>query len=55
MLARFLRSKAGATAMEYGLIMALIACVLILALSTLGTSISTALFNKVSTNLSSGA
>ena len=41
MLRRFLKNEKGATAVEYGLIAALISVVIISALSALGTSIET--------------
>ena len=47
---RFARDESGATAIEYGLIAALIAVVIIGALSLLGTRLS-AKFNAVSTQL----
>ena len=45
------RNEDGATAIEYGLIAALIAVAAITAMSSLGTQLSTT-FNKVSTELS---
>ena len=39
-LARFLRDESGATAIEYGLIAALIAVVIIGAVTTVGTNLS---------------
>ncbi len=45
------RDEEGATAIEYGLIAALIAVAAITAMSSLGTQLSTT-FNKVSTELS---
>jgi|TARA_R100000049_G_C1923196_1_gene68046 pilus assembly protein Flp/PilA len=45
------RNEEGATAIEYGLIAALIAVAAITAMSSLGTQLSTT-FNKVSTELS---
>jgi pilus assembly protein Flp/PilA len=48
--ARFLRNQSGATAIEYGLIAALIAVVIISALTAVGTSLSTTL-NNVATSL----
>ena len=48
---RFMKNEAGATAIEYGLIAALIAVVLIAAVSNLGNTISTK-FNTVSTAVS---
>jgi pilus assembly protein Flp/PilA len=49
-LARFSRDEEGATAIEYGLIAALVAVVIIGALTTLGGSISGA-FNSISTSI----
>jgi len=49
-LSRFVRDKSGATAIEYGLIAALIAVVIIGAVSTVGTKLSTT-FNTVSTKV----
>jgi pilus assembly protein Flp/PilA len=49
-LARFLRDESGATAIEYGLIAALIAVVIIGTLTAIGTSLSTK-FNSVATSL----
>jgi pilus assembly protein Flp/PilA len=46
-----LRDEAGATAIEYGLIAALIAVAAITAMSSLGTQLSTT-FNKVKTEMS---
>lgn len=48
---RFMKNEDGATAIEYGLIAALIAVVLIAAVSNLGNTISTK-FNTVSTAVS---
>jgi pilus assembly protein Flp/PilA len=53
MLAKFsklIRDESGATAIEYGLIAALIAVVIIAALTAVGTNLST-VFNTVSTKL----
>jgi pilus assembly protein Flp/PilA len=47
---RFLEDRSGATAIEYGLIAALIAVVIIGTLTAIGTNLSTTL-NSVSTNL----
>ena len=47
---RFLADDAGATAIEYGLIAALIAVVVITALTTIGTNLS-ARFNDIATGL----
>ncbi len=49
-LARFVNDESGATAIEYGLIAALIAVGIIAAATTLGGSLST-LFNNISTKL----
>jgi pilus assembly protein Flp/PilA len=47
---RFLKNESGATAIEYGLIAALVAVVLVTALTTLGTNLSATL-GKVSAKL----
>ena len=47
---RFLKDESGATAIEYGLIAALVAVVIITALTTLGTKL-TGTLNKVSAKL----
>ena len=47
---RFLKDESGATAIEYGLIAALIAVVLVGALQAVGTSLTGA-FNKISTEV----
>lgn len=49
-ITRLLKSEKGATAIEYGLIAALIAVIIITALSTLGTKLS-AVFNSVATSI----
>ena len=49
-LVGFIKDESGATAIEYGLIAALIAVGIIAAATTLGGSLST-LFNKISTKL----
>jgi pilus assembly protein Flp/PilA len=49
---KLLRDEAGATAIEYGLIAALIAVAAITAMQSLGNNLSTT-FNTVSTKLSS--
>jgi pilus assembly protein Flp/PilA len=49
--ARFIKDQSGATAIEYGLIAGLIAVVIIGAVKTLGTNISTK-FNAIANNLS---
>jgi pilus assembly protein Flp/PilA len=48
--ARFIKNQSGATAIEYGLIAALIAVVIIGAVTAVGTSLSTT-FTTVSSNL----
>ena len=50
LISRFVRDESGATAIEYGLIAALVAVVLIAALKALGTSLSTT-FSNVAGNL----
>lgn len=50
LFAQFVRDKSGATAIEYGLIAALIAVVIIGTLQAIGTSLSTKL-NTVATSL----
>jgi pilus assembly protein Flp/PilA len=47
---KFVKSSKGATAIEYGLIAALIAVAAVSAMTTLGGKISTT-FNNVSTNM----
>ncbi|NNM71445.1 Flp family type IVb pilin [Enterovirga aerilata] len=49
---RFIKDESGATAIEYGLIAALIAVVIIGALSTIGSNLNTS-FTAIGTNLSS--
>lgn len=49
-IARFAKDQSGATAIEYGLIAALIAVVLVTALTALGAKL-TGTFDKVSTAL----
>ena len=51
-LSRFLRDESGATAIEYGLIAALIAVGIIAAATALGGSLSS-LFTRISTKLDS--
>ena len=48
--ARFLRDESGATAIEYGLIAALVAVVIIGAVTAVGTKLSTK-FTTISSNL----
>ena len=50
-LSRFMKDESGATAIEYGLIAALVAVVLVTALGTLGSNLS-GTFNKVATDVS---
>ena len=47
---RFLKDESGATAIEYGLIAALVAVVLVTALTAVGTNL-TSLFNTVAGDL----
>jgi pilus assembly protein Flp/PilA len=54
LISRFVRDESGATAIEYGLIAALIAVVIITALTTVGTKLSTT-FNTVATKLTPAA
>jgi len=49
-MARFAKDESGATAIEYGLIVALIAVVIITAVSTLGSHLNNA-FGKINTGL----
>jgi pilus assembly protein Flp/PilA len=49
-ISTFLKNESGATAIEYGLIAALIAVVIIGAITAVGTSLSTT-FNSISSNL----
>ena len=48
-ITRFVKDESGATAIEYGLIVALIAVVIITAVTTIGTHLSTA-FNTIATS-----
>ena len=50
LVSRFLKDESGATAIEYGLIVALIAVVIITAVTTLGTKLNTA-FTTINGNL----
>jgi pilus assembly protein Flp/PilA len=50
LISRFVRDESGATAIEYGLIAALIAVVIITGLTVVGTSLN-AKFNDISTHL----
>ena len=47
---RFIKDESGATAIEYGLIVALIAVVIITAVTTVGTNLSTK-FNSAATSI----
>jgi pilus assembly protein Flp/PilA len=50
LISRFVRDDSGATAIEYGLIAALIAVVIITAVTAVGTQLSTT-FNNISTHV----
>ena len=50
LIARFAKDESGATAIEYGLIAALIAVVIIVALQAVGSSL-TGIFNTISDEL----
>ncbi len=50
LISRFVKNESGATAIEYGLIVALIAVVIIGAVTAVGTSLSTK-FNTVATSI----
>ena len=50
LFSRFVRDESGATAIEYGLIAALIAVVIITAVTTVGSNLTTT-FNTVATKL----
>jgi pilus assembly protein Flp/PilA len=50
-LSRFVKDESGATAIEYGLIAALIAVVIIGAVTTVGTNLRTT-FNNIASNVS---
>ena len=52
-LSRFKRDEEGVTALEYGLIAALIAVVIITAVSTLGSNLSST-FNGIASHFQSG-
>ena len=49
-VSRFVKDESGATAIEYGLIVALIAVVIIGAVTTVGTNLGTK-FNSVASNI----
>jgi pilus assembly protein Flp/PilA len=50
LVGRFIRDERGATAIEYGLIIALIAVVIITAVGTMGTKLNNG-FKKINTGL----
>ena len=50
LISRFVRDESGATAIEYGLIAALIAVVIITALTTIGSNLNTK-FSSIATTL----
>jgi pilus assembly protein Flp/PilA len=50
LVSRFLRAERGATAIEYGLIVALIGVVIITAVTSVGTNLKTK-FNMVATSI----
>lgn len=50
LISRFVRDESGATAIEYGLIAALISVVIITALSTIGTNLNTK-FSSIASSL----
>jgi pilus assembly protein Flp/PilA len=50
LISRFVRDESGATAIEYGLIAALIAVVIITVVGTVGTNLSTT-FNTISAKI----
>ncbi|THV17432.1 Flp family type IVb pilin [Rhizobium rhizophilum] len=54
LFARFVKDESGATAIEYGLIAALISVALITGATTLGTKLNTQ-FHNISTNLNAAA
>jgi len=54
MMAKFFHDESGATAIEYGLIAALVAVVIITGLTALGTSLN-AKFNTVSSTVDSAS
>jgi pilus assembly protein Flp/PilA len=53
-ISQFAKDESGATAIEYGLIAALIAVGIIVAATALGTQLS-GLFNRISTHLSTAS
>jgi pilus assembly protein Flp/PilA len=53
-VARFFQDESGVTAIEYGLIAALISVVIIAAVTTIGTNLNT-VFTTIGTKLAGGA
>lgn len=53
LVSKFLKDESGATAIEYGLIAALISVAIIAAATTLGTNLSTT-FETISTDVAAG-
>jgi pilus assembly protein Flp/PilA len=51
LVARFVKDESGATAIEYGLIAALIAVVIIVGLTTVGTKLNTMFQTKIAGKL----
>ena len=54
LISRFVADESGATAIEYGLIAALISVAIIVAITALGTQLS-AVFANITTKLAAGA
>ncbi|MBB4567735.1 Flp family type IVb pilin [Rhizobium leucaenae] len=54
LFSRFLKDESGATAIEYGLIAALISVAIIAGATTLGNSLST-VFNRISSNMTTAS
>jgi pilus assembly protein Flp/PilA len=48
---RFLRDRSGVTAVEYGLLVALMTLAIIAAIQTLGAQALTQLFNKIASSM----
>jgi pilus assembly protein Flp/PilA len=53
MVKKFFMDESGATAVEYGIMVALIACAIIIAVTGVGTTLS-GLFGRVDTTLATG-
>jgi|KBSMisStandDraft_5_1062788.scaffolds.fasta_scaffold134702_2 pilus assembly protein Flp/PilA len=51
----FARDNSGATAIEYGLIAALICVVIITAVSSVGTTLSTTLYGRIASSMAATA